>query len=85
MKMLNLGFSSYIPVSKIKAVIPYESNRIKKEIQQLRDIDAPGRLLDVTKKKAAKTVIIMDDDTYLLSNVSVDTIIKRLREEENNE
>lgn len=85
MKMLNSGFSSYIPMNKIKAVVPYESNRIKKEIQQLRDEDRPGRLLDLTKKKAVKTVIIMDDDTYVLSNVSVETIIKRVREEEDNE
>lgn len=85
MKMLNCGFSSYIHMNKIKSVVPYESNRIKKEIQQLRDEDRPGRLLDLTKKKAVKTVLILDDDTYVLSNVSVETIIKRLREEEDNE
>lgn len=85
MKMLNCGFSSYIPLNRIKAVVPYESNRIKKEIQQLRNEDCPGRLLDLTKKKAVKTVLILDDDTYMLSNVAIETMIKRIREEEDNE
>lgn len=85
MRMFNLGYGGYIPLDKIKAVIPYESNRIKKEIQQLKESVSPGRLFDMTRRKAVKTVIIMDDDTYVLCNVSSETIIKRIREEESHE
>lgn len=85
MKMFNLGYGGYIPLGKIKAVLPYDSSRIKKEVQQLKESDAPGRLFDMTKRKAVKTVIIMDDDTYVLSNVSSETIVRRVREEGSHE
>ncbi len=85
MRMFSLGYGYYIPLVKIKAVLPYDSVRIKKEVQQLKESEEPGKLFDVTKRKAIKTVIIMDDETYVLCNVSPETIIRRIREEENHE
>ena len=82
MIMFNLGYGYYIPLKKIKAVLQYDSVRIKREVQQLKESEEPGRLFDVTKRKAIKTVIIMDDDTYVLCNVSPETIIRRIRKEE---
>lgn len=85
MKMFNLGYGYYIPLNKIKAVLPYESVRIKREVQQLKESEAPGKLFDVTKRKAIKTVIVMDDDTYVLCNVSTETIARRIRGDEKHE
>lgn len=82
MKMLNLGYGCYIPLSRIKAIVPYESTRIRKEVQSLRDSEQPGRLLDLAKRKSVKTVVILDDDSYVLCNVTSDTIINRIGEGE---
>ena len=76
------GSKTWVPLSRIKAIVPYESTRIRKEVQNLRDAEQPGRLLDLAKRKAVKTVVILDDDSYVLCNVTSDTIINRIGEGE---
>lgn len=78
--MLNCGNGVYVPFIKIKAVVKLESQRLKREISKIRDGERSYKLIDETRRAGAKSVVILDDDTYVLSLLSVDTLLKRIRE-----
>ncbi len=80
MTMINLGYDTYVPVEKIKAVMPYESARIHKEVARLRDSEDIGRIIDASRRKTIKSVIILDDGCYIICMFSTATIIKRINE-----
>lgn len=76
--MLNAGYGTYIAASKIKAITNLESVRVKKEIARLRECENASRLIDSTKHKAVKSVIILDDGTHVLCSITPETLVKRL-------
>ena len=49
--MFQLGFDHYVPIEKIKVILPYESTRVKKDIIALREEAGTGKLIDATKHK----------------------------------
>ena len=49
MILFQLGFDHYVPIEKIKVILPYESTRVKKDIIALREEAGTGKLIDATK------------------------------------
>ncbi len=78
--MINLGFDNYVPVCKIKAIIPYDTARIRKEVAKLKDMGETGTFVDASKHKAIKSVVIMDDGCYIVSIYTSTTLAKRIKE-----
>jgi len=77
---MNTGLDTYVVVGKVKAIVKYDTVKIKKDIVMLREENRPGTLIDGTKHKAIKSVVIMDDNTHVLSMLTPDTLLKRLYE-----
>ena len=75
--MLNTGYGTDIPIHKIKAVTGFDSVRNKKEVARLKETSNP-LLIDSTKHKPIKTVIILDDGTHVLCSMSQEALIRRL-------
>lgn len=77
--MVLVGFENYIPTSRITGIYAFTSSRLKQEVANRRkkpDVyTAP--LFDCTKGRTIKSVITLDDGTYVLSSVSPSTLIKR--------
>lgn len=84
-KMLNTGFGTYIAVHRVKAMMKYETAKIKKDIARLKESDVPGSLLDCTRHNTAKTVIILDDNTHVLCAIGIETMLKRIEERRDGE
>ena len=76
--MLCVGNSTYILAVKVAVIIKFKSVRIKKEITGLREGESVGRLVDATKHKAIKSVVILENGTCVLSNLIPETLVKRL-------
>ena len=80
LSMLNIGNGTVLMAAKVNAIVKFDSVRIKKEVSRLRESEDNGKLIDATKHKAIKSVIIMDNGIYALSNLTSDTLVKRLAE-----
>lgn len=70
----------YVPIEKIKVILPYESTRVKKDIVALREEAGSGKLIDATKHKPIKTVVVLDDGTFILCTYTAETLAKRYKE-----
>lgn len=79
-RMLAVGNSTYAFADKVAVITNYDSARIKKEVAVLREEKSCGRLIDASKHKTVKAVIILENGTYILSNLAPETLVKRLTE-----
>ncbi len=80
MEVVSIGYSCYIPVGRIIAVVEPSSSPIKRLIQDSRD---NGTLIDATYGKKTKSVIVMDSDHVILSSREPEYILKPKGEQEN--
>lgn len=77
--MILVGFENYVPVGRITGIYSFTSSRLKQEVANRRkkpDVYT-SPLFDCTKGRTIKTVITLDDGTYVLSPVQPETIVKR--------
>lgn len=77
-KMLSVGNSTYVFAEKIAVVTKFESARIKKEVAGLREGENSSKLIDASKHKTVKSVVILENGTHILSNLTTETLVKRL-------
>lgn len=75
MEYINVGFGNLINKDRVIAVVGPESAPIKRLIMENRDTI---RLVDATCGKKTRSVIIMDNETIVLSTLATSTISERL-------
>lgn len=78
--MLNTGNGTFVFAGKVNVITKFDSTRIKKEVAKLRDGEYSGKLIDATRHKAVKSVIVMENGTHILCSLSPETLVKRLAE-----
>ncbi len=77
-RMLAVGNSTYVSAEKIVAIVKFDSVKIKKEIAALRESDNSYKLIDATKRKQVKAVLILENGTHILSGLLPETLVKKL-------
>ena len=82
MKMINIGFGSYVSADRIITVISPESAPVKRLIQESRE---KGLLIDASYGRSTKSVIITDCGSIILSATVPDMIAEKINEGENND
>lgn len=75
MEYINVGFGNLINKDRVIAVVGPESAPIKRLIMENRDTI---RLIDATCGKKTRSVIIMDNESIVLSTLATSTISERL-------
>ncbi|WP_058260565.1 extracellular matrix/biofilm biosynthesis regulator RemA family protein [Fenollaria timonensis] len=75
MEYINVGFGNLINKNRVIAVVGPESAPIKRLIMENRDTI---RLVDATCGKKTRSVIIMDNESIVLSTLATSTISERL-------
>ncbi|WP_294795659.1 extracellular matrix/biofilm biosynthesis regulator RemA family protein [uncultured Fenollaria sp.] len=75
MEYINVGFGNLINKHRVIAVVGPESAPIKRLIMENRDTI---RLVDATCGKKTRSVIIMDNESIVLSTLATSTISERL-------
>ncbi|AVM66707.1 MAG: extracellular matrix/biofilm biosynthesis regulator RemA family protein [Fenollaria massiliensis] len=75
MEYINVGFGNLINKHRVIAVVGPESAPIKRLIMENRDTI---RLIDATCGKKTRSVIIMDNESIVLSTLATSTISERL-------
>ena len=71
MKLINIGFGSFIAAKRVLSVLLPDSAPIKRVIQEARD---RGMLIDASYGRKTKSVILMDTDHVILSAIQPETL-----------
>ena len=74
MKLINIGFSSFVAARRVLTVLDPDSAPIKRVIQEARD---RGMLIDASYGRKTKSVILMDTDHVILSAIQPETLQAR--------
>ncbi|NLC72716.1 MAG: DUF370 domain-containing protein [Ruminococcaceae bacterium] len=77
MRLINIGFGSYVAEEKIVSVVSPESAPIKRTISDARE---KGILIDASFGRKTKSVIFMDSEHVVLSSLVPEAISLRLED-----
>ena len=75
MKLISIGFGSYISAGRLVAAVDPESNPIKRIVTAGRE---SGMLIDATYGRKTKTVLIMDSGHIILCPLVPETVAQRI-------
>ncbi len=75
--LINIGFGNAVNSAKIMAVISPLSAPAKRMITSAKET---GKFIDATQGRKTKAVIVLDNDSILLSALQPETITKRFNE-----
>lgn len=75
MKLVNIGFGSYVAEGRVLSLISPDSAPIKRLIQESRE---RGRLVDASFGRKTRSVLVMDNDYVVLSALPPETAAARL-------
>ena len=77
MKLINIGFGSYVSPGRIVAAVDPDSNPIKRVVSQAKDA---GKLIDATFGRKTKTVLVMDSGHVILCPLAPESVSQRVAE-----
>ena len=75
MKLISIGFGSYVSPGRIIAAVDPESNPIKRIVTQGKE---DGKLVDATYGRKTKTVLIMDSGHVILCPLTPESVSQRV-------
>lgn len=74
-KLLPIGYGNMVSMDRLIALLSPDSTKIKRLINQHKD---NGTVLDATSGRKTRSVIIMDNDTIVLSALNPETLFSRI-------
>lgn len=75
MKLISIGFGSYVSPERIVAAVDPESNPIKRIVTHGKE---SGKLIDATYGRKTKTVLIMDSGHVILCPLAPESVAQRI-------
>ena len=75
--LVHVGFGNMIVAERIVAIIQPASSPVKRLKEGAR---AAGRLIDATKGRKTRAIIVTDSNHVLLSAIQPETIVNRISE-----
>ena len=75
MQFINIGYGNVVNSDKVYSIVSPDAAPIKRLIQQAKDA---GTAIDATCGRKTKAVLVMDNQTLVLSSLLPETIAARL-------
>lgn len=75
--LVHVGFGNMVVAERIVAIIQPASSPVKRLKEEAR---AAGRLIDATKGRKTRAIIVTDSNHILLSGIQPETIVNRILE-----
>ncbi len=75
--LVHVGFGNMIVAERIVAIIQPSSSPVKRLKEEAREA---GRLIDATKGRKTRAIIVTDSNHVLLSAIQPETIVNRIAE-----
>ena len=79
MKLVNIGFGSFVAPERIVAAVDPGSNPIKRTVSQARE---DGRLIDATYGRRTGAVLVMDSGHVILCPLTPEALADRAQARE---
>ena len=73
--ILNIGYSNYINLDRVIAILNPDSSPIKRMIKEAKETDM---LIDATYGRKTRSVIVLDSKHLVLSSFQSDTLKERI-------
>lgn len=74
--MVDVGFGNVVPSRRIVGIIAYDSDPMRRHCQEL---EKKLRLIDATRGRKVRSVVILDSEQVILSNVNRETLAERFQ------
>ena len=74
--LLAVGFNNYLVLDQVVAILPFESVPIKRVVQSILE-EKPRNLLNCTRGRKARTLIVLTGDRYVLSTIPTKQVRSR--------
>ena len=84
-EMIHIGNSAYVPLDKIRLIIPADSRRVKRIMANKGIENSSGLYWDTTSGLETRTLIVLDDGKLITSFVSANSILKRINQRNDSE
>ena len=78
MQFINIGYGNVVNSDRVYSIVSPDAAPIKRLIQQAKDA---GTAIDATCGRKTKAVLVMDNQTLVLSSLLPETIAARLNNE----
>lgn len=78
MQFINIGYGNVVNSDKVYSIVSPDAAPIKRLIQQAKDT---GTAIDATCGRKTKAVLVMDNQTLVLSSLLPETIASRMNNE----
>ena len=75
MKFISLGYGNSVAVDRVVALVSPESAPVKRLMQDAKEM---GRIIDVSRGRKTRSVLITDSEHVILSALSTEKIALRL-------
>jgi hypothetical protein len=75
MRFVNIGFGNVVNSDKVYSIVSPDAAPVKRMIQNAKD---NGTAIDATCGRKTKAVLVMDNQTLVLSSLLPDTIVARI-------
>ena len=79
--LIHIGFGNIVNAGKLMAIVSPDSAPVKRLIQYTK---TGGRVVDATQGRKTKAVLVMENNTVVLSALLPETIRGRAAEDEDN-
>lgn len=80
--LVHVGFGNMVVAERIVAIIHPASAPVKRLKEEARD---HGRLIDATKGRKTRAIIVMDSNHVVLSAIQPETIVNRVNGGDNDD
>ena len=71
LNILNVGFNNFIPLERLVAVIDANTSETNKLFER-------SEIINATRERKPKSIIILDNHKVVLSSVSTKTLLERI-------
>jgi regulator of extracellular matrix RemA (YlzA/DUF370 family) len=78
-QVINIGYGNYVLAGRVVAVISPSSAPMKRLREDARDA---GRLVDATKGRKTRSILVTDSNHVILTAIQPETISQRFSQEE---
>lgn len=82
-EMIHIGNSAYVPLDKIRLIIPADSRRVKRIMANKGIENSSGLYWDTTSGLETRALIVLDNGMIVTSFVSANAIVKRINQKNN--
>lgn len=72
--VLDVGFSNTVPAHRVVGIMSYESEPMRRHCQEM---ERQLRVIDATKGRKVKTVVVLDSQHVILSSLARETLKER--------